>query len=132
MVSCHNLYNLLYLCLPGSHTVSMPISFFFSLTGSVLPLSFFTFYSKPSLNLFYILHPTSLILQYKFRCSSETNAICTLEQWYLLFSLLNTISASPIGRPFAWQAICYLMNTNNINDMNFTPCRHLVLQFLSG
>jgi hypothetical protein len=53
-----------------------------------------------------------------------------LEHWYLVFSLLSAATCGDLGRPYVFGAITELIESNNINDMNFTPCRHLVLRFL--
>ena len=57
--------------------------------------------------------------------------ISTLEQWYLLFSFLSITANTTLGRPYAWKAVQFLIENNAINDMNFTPCRHLILRFLN-
>jgi hypothetical protein len=66
------------------------------------------------------------------RGSSECSTVRTVEQWYLIFSLLSSVMASPNGRPFVWEAVGYLIDNNLINAMNFNPCRHIVLRFLHG
>lgn len=65
-----------------------------------------------------------------YRGSLETSVISTLEQWYLVFSLLSAATSKDIGRPYVWEALCFLIDSNLINNMNFTPCRHLILRFL--
>jgi hypothetical protein len=50
----------------------------------------------------------------------------------MLFSLLSSATGSLRGQPYVWEAISYLIDSNLVNDMNFTPCRHLVLRFLHG
>jgi hypothetical protein len=66
------------------------------------------------------------------RGSSECATVRTVEQWYLIFSLLSSVMASPNGRPFVWEAVGYLIDNNLINAVNFNPCRHIVLRFLHG
>jgi hypothetical protein len=58
------------------------------------------------------------------------SSINTLEQWYMIFSLLSMVTSNPIGRIYAWNAVRYVMHNHIINEMNFTPCRHLILRFL--
>lgn len=65
------------------------------------------------------------------RGSPGTAAVVKLEHWFLLFSLLTTAASSPLGTPYVWEIICHLIDNNLINNMNFTPCRHLVIQFMS-
>lgn len=60
------------------------------------------------------------------------NAIESLEQWYMIFSLLSAATCGPSGRQFVWEATCFLIDNNLLNDINFTPCRHLLLRFLFG
>jgi hypothetical protein len=31
-----------------------------------------------------------------------------------------------------WRAICFLVDSDLISDVNFTACRHLVLRFVHG
>jgi hypothetical protein len=50
----------------------------------------------------------------------------------MVFSLLSAATCGSEGRPYVYKSICYLIENNLINDMNFTPCRHLVLRFLHG
>ena len=76
-------------------------------------------------------HNTSLIVNnIYFRGSPECSSIQTLEQWYMIFSLLSAVSAGKAGRPFVWEALGYLIDNNLISTLNFSPCRHLVLRFL--
>lgn len=64
------------------------------------------------------------------RGSPDCSSIRTLEQWYLIFSLLSAVSAGLGGRSFVWEAVSYLIDNNLITTLNFSPCRHLVLRFL--
>jgi len=50
----------------------------------------------------------------------------------MVFSLLSAATSSAAGRSYVWDCICYLIDRDQINDINFTPCRHLVLRFLQG
>mmetsp|Transcript_20608 Transcript_20608/g.29575 ORF Transcript_20608/g.29575 Transcript_20608/m.29575 type:complete len:1961 (+) Transcript_20608:126-6008(+) len=65
------------------------------------------------------------------RGSPGVAAVSTLEQWFLIFSLLSSAAASSLGQPYVWEIICFLIDNNLINSMNFTPCRHLVIQFMN-
>ena len=56
----------------------------------------------------------------------------SLEQWYMLFSLLSAATSGSTGRPYVWEALSYLLHHNLINDINFTPCRNLLLRFIHG
>jgi len=64
--------------------------------------------------------------------SKRADAIESLEQWYMIFSLLSAATCGPSGRQFVWEATCLLIDNNLLNDINFTPCRHLLLRFLFG
>lgn len=66
------------------------------------------------------------------RHSPGVQLITTLEQWYIIFSLLSAASCGAGGRPYVWDAVCFLIDKHLVNDMNLTPCRHLVLRFLHG
>jgi hypothetical protein len=70
-------------------------------------------------------------LSYGFRGSPGTAAIVKLEHWFLVFSLLATASSSVLGTQYVWEIICFLIDNNLISNMNFSPCRHLVIQFMS-
>ena len=58
--------------------------------------------------------------------------ISTMDQWYIVFSLLSAAALAEDGRRFAWGALGYLVERNLVNDMNFSPCRQLVVKFLHG
>eukprot|EP01034_Spumella_vulgaris_P022368 gene22368-28490_t len=62
----------------------------------------------------------------------KTNTPLNLEQWYMIFSLLSAATSGPEGRAFVWSAICFLIEQSMVGDINFTPCRHLVLRYLHG
>lgn len=49
-----------------------------------------------------------------------------------MFSLLSAATTSPPGRPYVWAIVYFLISTNQISDMNFSPCRHLLMRFLFG
>jgi len=66
------------------------------------------------------------------RGSLDCAMIKSMEQWYLIFSILSSVITGPAGRPYVWEAVGYLIDNNIINTMNFSPCRHLVLRFLHG
>ena len=53
-----------------------------------------------------------------------------LEHWYLIFSLMSAASSSIEGRHFVFQGLGSLIENNCVNDVNFTPCRHLVMRFM--
>lgn len=75
---------------------------------------------------------SSLIVFHIHRVAPGVAAVKTLEEWYLIFSLLSTSTAGAAGRPYVWAVISFLVTGNLISDMNFTPCRHLLLRFLFG
>eukprot|EP00597_Dinobryon_sp_UTEXLB2267_P018922 CAMPEP_0201099720 /NCGR_PEP_ID=MMETSP0812-20130820/8665_1 /ASSEMBLY_ACC=CAM_ASM_000668 /TAXON_ID=98059 /ORGANISM="Dinobryon sp., Strain UTEXLB2267" /LENGTH=563 /DNA_ID=CAMNT_0047355739 /DNA_START=52 /DNA_END=1739 /DNA_ORIENTATION=+ len=54
------------------------------------------------------------------------------EQWYMIFSILSATTSACLGRPPVWRTVAYLVENDLINDMNFTPCRHLLLRFFQG
>ena len=56
----------------------------------------------------------------------------SLEQWYLIFSLLSAATTGVAGRHPVWKSVYYLVRRDLINDMNFTPCRHILLRFFQG
>ena len=104
---------------------------------------FFFFYSRKfssKLNSLFTVLFALLLLPTSIFISMDNNSshgpcctgISSLEQWYLLFSFLSVGTSSYLGRPYAWKAIQYLMENNAINDMNFSPCRGLVLRYLQG
>ena len=106
-------------------------------------LVFFFFYPRKFssyLNYLFIILFALLLLPTSIFFSMDNNSshgpcctgISSLEQWYLLFSFLSVGTSSSLGRPYAWKAIQYLMENNAINDMNFSPCRGLVLRYLQG
>lgn len=66
------------------------------------------------------------------RTSHGQGLSISLEQWYMVFSLLSAATSSAAGRSYVWDCICYLIDQDLVNDINFTPCRHLVLRFLQG
>lgn len=66
------------------------------------------------------------------RTSHGQGISISLEQWYMIFSLLSAATSSAAGRSYVWECISYLVDREQINDINFTPCRHLVLRFLQG
>lgn len=55
-----------------------------------------------------------------------------IEQWYMVFSLLSGATCSHVGRPFVWDTICYIIDNNLVSDVNYSPCRQLVLRFIHG
>ena len=55
----------------------------------------------------------------------------TVEHWFLIFSLLSCISANDRGRLYVWEILCFLIKDNLISNLNFTPCRDLVIQFIN-
>ena len=64
---------------------------------------------------------------------SHENSICmNVDHWYMIFSILSAATSGANGRPYVWQSVVYLMENNLINDMNYTPCRHLILRFLQN
>jgi hypothetical protein len=58
-------------------------------------------------------------------------AMTTVEHWFLIFSLLSCISANDRGRVYVWEILCFLIKDNLISNLNFTPCRDLVIQFIN-
>lgn len=50
----------------------------------------------------------------------------------MVFSLLSAASSGLQGRAHVWSAVCYLLDNGLVTDLNYTPCRHLVLRFLHG
>ena len=61
-----------------------------------------------------------------------SRVVLDLEQWYLLFGLMSTASASWEGRQFVFRAVSALIESNCVNNHNFTPCRHLLVRFVSN
>jgi hypothetical protein len=57
-------------------------------------------------------------------------AMTTVEHWFLIFRLLSCVSANDRGRFYVWEILCFLIKDNLISNLNFTPCRDLVIQFL--
>ena len=53
-----------------------------------------------------------------------------LEQWYLLFSLLSAATTTLEGQQYVFDGLNKLIESNYIFDVNFTPCRHLLMRFL--
>lgn len=66
-----------------------------------------------------------------YRGSPGVTAIVTIEHWCLIFGLLSCISTNERGRLYVWEILCYLIEENLITNLNFTPCRDLVIQFLT-
>ncbi len=62
---------------------------------------------------------------------SQSTAL-SLEQWYMVFSLLSAATSGPDGREHAWQSVGVLVEEGLVDDSNFTPCRHLLMRFLHG
>ena len=60
----------------------------------------------------------------------NSSLITTIDEWFLVFSLLSTATVGSLGRPFVWESICYLVDNNLITSSNFTPCRNLIFRFL--
>jgi hypothetical protein len=56
----------------------------------------------------------------------------TADRWFLLFSLLSAATSGSPGRRYVWRAICFLVDSDLIGDVNFTACRHLVQRFVHG
>ena len=55
-----------------------------------------------------------------------------MEQWYMIFSVLSAATSGVSGRPAVWSSICYLVHYGLINEVNFIPCRHILLRFFQG
>ena len=55
-----------------------------------------------------------------------------IEQWCMIFSLLSGATCSFIGRPYVWDTICYIIDNNLVTELNYSPCRQLVLRFIHG
>jgi hypothetical protein len=53
-----------------------------------------------------------------------------LENWYNIFSLLSTATVTPNGQKFVFEGLTFLIDCNRVNDINFSPCRLLLLRFL--
>ena len=70
------------------------------------------------------------LLRFVKSCTAEYGQIDTIDKWFLLFSLLSTATVGSLGRPYVWETICFLVDNNHINTLNFTPCRNLVFRFL--
>jgi hypothetical protein len=66
------------------------------------------------------------------RISPGTDAIQSLEDWYLVFSLLSAATANEEGRAYVWLILQYLITSDQITDNNFSPCRHLILRYILG
>lgn len=64
--------------------------------------------------------------------SGKLRQIQTLEEWYLIFSLLSATTVSSDSRPYVWASLKHIIEANLISDVNFSPARHLLLRFLFG
>lgn len=60
----------------------------------------------------------------------ENRTLLDLEQWYLMFSLLSAATITLEGQQYVFDALNKIIETNFVNDINFTPCRHLLMRFL--
>ena len=62
----------------------------------------------------------------------DRNLQMQMEQWYMIFSVLSAATSGVSGRPAVWGSICYLLHHGLINEVNFIPCRHILLRFFQG
>lgn len=73
-----------------------------------------------------------LSLLFDCRTVHHRSIALSLEQWYMVFSLLSAATSGAQGRVCVWRSVCFLLEQDLVGDLNFTPCRHLVLRFLHG
>ena len=69
---------------------------------------------------------------YRPSAAGSVRCIHQLEEWHLVLSLLSAVSVTAEARPFAWAALSFLVDSNLVSDLNFSPARHLLLKFLFG
>jgi hypothetical protein len=53
-----------------------------------------------------------------------------MDDWYLLLGLLTNVADGWDGRSGVWDCLSFIVNEDKINEINFSPCRTLVLKFV--